>query len=342
MVFTFRGIGLMLASLGIGEIGDRYLPHRIIAVSFLLVAATSLLAVYIEEVIPTAITFFFSAVGCAGVGVISQLSIVEVHGSRVDPWMQFLHFCFGVGALISPMLFATIGSTSYIVFGFASLTMVAPMLCVHSPAIHKKAEERQESKRLQDMPPKLNKIIMVAFLIYVGVEVAYGGWIATYATITEIGTSEQAAYSSSIFWGAISLGRLLAVPFAVRYPTSSQLRTLICSSIASMLLASFLIMLGLKWLTVYLCSALFGLAISAIFPLLMSMPTFLGFKLTARMSSNYVVAAAVGESLIPALLGYSIKLMGPNSLFAGSLLLSISLLLLFQAIMKYESSSEKA
>jgi FHS family Na+ dependent glucose MFS transporter 1 len=294
VVFTFRGVGYVLASLGVGEIGDRYQPHHLLAVSFLLVGVTSFLAVYTEAVLPTAVVFFFSAVGCAGIDVLSQSSIVEVHGSKVDPWMQFLHFCFGLGSFISPLILATIGSNAYIALGLVSLLMIVPSFCFPSPVIHKNLEDKQEENTLQDIPSGLHKVIALAFLVYVGMEVGYGGWISTYGTITEIGTKEQAAYSSSIFWGAISLGRVIAVPFAVRYPTSLQLRTLIYLSVISMLIAGLLILTGMKWLTVFGCSALFGLALSAIYPLLMSMPTYLGFKLTAKKTSNYVVAGAIG------------------------------------------------
>jgi len=48
---------------------------------------------------------------------------------------------------------------------------------------------------------------------YVGVEVAYGGWIFTYA-VKVFGMGEtEADYLSSAFWGAITLGRLLAGTF---------------------------------------------------------------------------------------------------------------------------------
>jgi len=47
----------------------------------------------------------------------------------------------------------------------------------------------------------------------VGVEVAYGGWIFTYA-VKVFGMGEtEADYLSSAFWGAITLGRLLAGTF---------------------------------------------------------------------------------------------------------------------------------
>jgi hypothetical protein len=45
-----------------------------------------------------AILFFLSGGACAGIDVLSQSSTVEVYGDKVDPWMQFLHFCFGLGS----------------------------------------------------------------------------------------------------------------------------------------------------------------------------------------------------------------------------------------------------
>lgn len=74
-----------------------------------LVALTSFIAAKSDNIMILAVNFFISGSGCSTIDVLAQSSIVEVHGEKVDPWMQFLHFCFGLGALSSPILIAMIG-----------------------------------------------------------------------------------------------------------------------------------------------------------------------------------------------------------------------------------------
>jgi FHS family Na+ dependent glucose MFS transporter 1 len=179
---------------------------------------------------------------------------------------------------------------------------------------------------------------MLGFFFYVGFEVGYGGWISTYGSMSGVATKEQAAYCSSIFWCFRSIGRLLAVPFAIRYPTNIQFKILIYGCICSMLISNLLLLMNLTKLVIYGCSALYGLSMSAIYPLLISMPSYLKFRLSARNTSNYVLMGAFGESLMPVLLGYGISLIGPNTLFVASLVYAFILLFIYHQIMKFELS----
>lgn len=105
--------------------------------SFLIIAVTAFLAVSAEEVFSMCVIFFFSGLGCSGIEVISQASLVEVHEDKVDPWMQFLHFCFGVGAFLSPLFVAWFGGKSYIIFGVVSFALMVVCFIFDSPKIHK-------------------------------------------------------------------------------------------------------------------------------------------------------------------------------------------------------------
>jgi hypothetical protein len=129
------------------------------------------------------------------------------------------------------------------------------------------------------------------------------------------------------------------VPFAIRYPTSTQLKTLVYECIGSILLANFLILVNMRRLMIFGCSVLYGLSMSAIYPLMMSMASYLKLRLSAKNTLNYVVSGAMGESIIPILLGYSIGLISPNILFVASLVYARVLLLLYHQMMKFELST---
>lgn len=140
IVFTFRGVGYVLGSMSIGRFEEKFAAHKMMSCSFLIIAITCFLAVSTEAVIPMGIIFFFSSLGLSGIDVLSQASIVEVHGDKVDPWMQFLHFCFGLGSFISPLCLAWLGEQAYSLFGMMSLIMVVVFFLFDSPKIHKNKE----------------------------------------------------------------------------------------------------------------------------------------------------------------------------------------------------------
>lgn len=108
-----------------------------------------------------------------------------------------------------------------------------------------------------------------------------------------------------------------------------------------MALAMLLILSNNPRTVIFLCSGLYGLAMSAIYPLLMSMPSYLKYKMSAKDTSQFVVAGAIGESLVPVLVGYGISYIGPNSLFSSSLIYSCVALYLFSKIMAFEQTGDQ-
>ena len=70
---------------------------------------------------------------------------------------------------------------------------------------------------------KIVLLIALLLLFYVGAEVAFGGWIYTYAVALDLSDVTTAAYLTSAFWGALTVGRLLAIPLATRFRPRSIL-----------------------------------------------------------------------------------------------------------------------
>src|SRR5215510_10780708 len=52
---------------------------------------------------------------------------------------------------------------------------------------------------------------------YVGAEVAFGGWVYTYAVALKLAGVVGAAYLTSGFWLSFTLGRLISIPVATRF-----------------------------------------------------------------------------------------------------------------------------
>ena len=88
-----------------------------------------------------------------------------------------------------------------------------------------------------------------------------------------IGSTEkdsEAAYTSAIFYGTIAAGRIIAVPLSVYLDTTTMIRLqLSISSIGAILFASTA---SINYVATCFASAVFGLGLSSIFPLMMVLP----------------------------------------------------------------------
>jgi fucose permease len=116
---------------------------------------------------------------------------------------------------------------------------------------------------------------------------------------------------------------MLAVPAATRFSINSQLQVLIYSCVFSVSTALVLVGLGYTRIAVYLGSAWFGLSMSAIYPLLMSLPNYLKYRTTTEDTSRYVISGAIGESIIPIIFGLMMGTLGSNLLFINALIISL-------------------
>ena len=102
-----------------------------------------------------------------------------------------------------------------------------------------------------------------------------------------------------------------------------------------------MIVLDRLYITVYLGSALIGLALSAVYPLLMSIPGAMGYYLSPTNAAMFTVMGSTGESVIPVLFGVMIDLFGPGVLFVGALLISVGMIVLYRGIMGYKSEGKE-
>src|SRR5215510_4874086 len=140
-LFIARSLGTMLGSWLIGRWYDRVAGHPLMAAS-LLTSAIML------SLMPSA-TFLWAllalstlmGMSTASVNVGGHALIVLVHGERVRPFMSVMHFAFGVGGLLSPMLVAQFIHRSdglqitYMTLGLLTLPAVALSLLSRSPSL---------------------------------------------------------------------------------------------------------------------------------------------------------------------------------------------------------------
>lgn len=101
---------------------------------------------------------------------------------------------------------------------------------------------------------------------------------------------------------------LVAVVLSPRPFLLLQLLLTVCGSLLYLLLGSRSLLLSTA------TSVLFGLGLSSIFPLMMTLPGALGLRLDMQWTSAFLVGSTVGEALLPLCIGLGMELQGDEVL----------------------------
>lgn len=237
--------------------------------------------------------------------------LVWLHQDRVAPFMNGLHFTFGIGALLTPLIVAQAlsltGGIKWAYWVLAILIFPIALWLSRAPSpAHQISDNKQSTKVAR---PGLILLMVLFFFLYVGGEAGYGGWVYTYTISIGLGTETSAAYLTSLFWGALTAGRFIAIPIA------SRLRPAIILTID---LIGCLISIGAILIFPSSPQALWigtigaGVFMASIFP---TMITLAQEKLTVtgKITSWFFVGASSGGMLLPWVVGQFFEPIGPQT-----------------------------
>nr|XP_029487043.1 sodium-dependent glucose transporter 1-like isoform X1 [Oncorhynchus nerka] len=143
-------------------------------------------------------------------------------------------------------------------------------------------------------------MLFVFFFWYVGAEVAYGSFIFTYAKDYIHMDEAQAAGLNSLFWGTFAAGRGLAIFFvSCMHPGTMILLSLVGCTLSSL----FLTLFSTNRVALWICTGVYGASMSTTFPSGISWVEQYT-TVTGRSAAVFVVGAALGEMVLPALMGF--------------------------------------
>ncbi len=309
-LFTARSLGYLLGSLLGGRLYDRIQGHRVAGAVLLVMALTLALAPFIPILWLLTFDLLILGVGEGALDVGGNTLLVWLHRDRVGPFMNGLHFFFGVGAFLSPVIIAqailNLGAFAW-GYGLLALLLLVPMAWL--PPLPSPVSKAQSEGRA---PERINYLLvgMIAlfFFLYVGAESSYGGWVFTYATALKLADAANAAYLTSAFWGALTVGRLLAIPVARRFrPSQILLADLLGCGISLAVILAFPGSLLATWIgTIGV-----GLSMASIFPTMISLAGD-WMATTGQITSFFFVGASTGGMFLPWVIGQLFEPVGPQ------------------------------
>lgn len=312
LIFVFGSLGYLLGSLLGGRAYDLISGHRLMALSMLVMLSAAVvfpLASKLWLLLAAALIMGLSK-GTLDVG--GNTLLQWVHGGAIGPFMNGLHFSFGVGSFLSPILLAQIISITHEIYwvfwtiALLSLPLAIWFWFLPEPSAQFKTDHQNHSP-IPFLPVLL---IVLAFVLYVGAEVGFSNWIYTYAITLNLATAVTAAYLTSAFWGLFTVGRLLGIWIASRAPAP----TILFTDLTGCLGGLGLIILGhtsaaLLWIG----SSTLGLSMASIFPTIL-MLAGKRLRVSGTITGWFLVGAGIGGMLLPWFIGQAFVWIGPASM----------------------------
>jgi fucose permease len=324
LIFTSLALGGFLGTTLGGRSYDRIPGHAIMTVALLVMAGAAVL-------IPLTATFWLllllifvlgAAAGLMTVG--ANTLLVWIHPDNVGPWITGLHFFSGIGAVLAPLIIVFVMSATAgikVAFWIMAAIILIPavwLLLVKSPAIRQANKDENEGQIIY----KLVVPISIIFLLYVGAEVAFAGWLFTNTITLHPGQESMAGYLTAAFWIAFSVGRLAAIPISSRIPA----KTILVADFTGCLVSLGLVLaLPTSLTALWVATISLGLSMAAIFPAMLTFSEH-RLRLTGKVSGIIFGTAALGAMTVPLLIGQVFEAAGPR---ATMVVLFIDLLIAF-------------
>lgn len=333
VLFTSHALGYLLGALLGGRLYDRMAAHPLLAAMLALMAVATALVPLIPSLWLLAAVWLLVGLAGGALDVGGNTLMVWVHGRGVGPYMNGLHFFFGVGSFLGPLVVAlmlSLGAGAAQAYWPLALLLVpvvvwlVPLTSPRAPQDTGAADPKASPGAPRDGAPGAGgtrapqgavvALIALLLLLYVGAEAAFGGWIYSYALALEVGSEAGAAYLASAFWGALTVGRLLAIPLAARY----RPRTLLLADLLGCLASVGVI---LVWagpadrasaVALWLGTLGLGAAMASVFPTAITLAER-RVRITGQVTGWFLAGSSLGAMSLPWIIGQLFTAVGPSA-----------------------------
>ena len=316
ILFLCGSLGYTAGTFLGGRLFDRVRGHA-------LLGAAELVAAVCLALVPSVRWFglLLALTVCRGVveGVVNtggNTLLVWTHGEKASPFMNGLHFSFGLGAFVSPLVVARLIPWSggyrwayWAVAGFMALAGLWMLTMPGSPdpaehvAKARESQDRRGSGHIDALPIALSALFLFA---YVGGEISFGSWVYSYATTLGLASATAAAYLTSAFWASFTAGRLVSIPVAIRFTPRQVIPVALTGC---MLLAGLLMVApqsaGLLWAT----AIGLGFCMAPLWPTSFTLAGQV-VALTGFTSGLVLLGDSFGGMVLPSLTGKAIEAAG--------------------------------
>ncbi|HQR37151.1 MAG TPA: MFS transporter [Blastocatellia bacterium] len=345
ILFAARATGYFAGALVGGRLFDRFRGHPVLAAVLLVMAVCMSSVPFVSVLGLLAVVMLAIGITEGMLDVGANTLIVWSVRERVGPYLNSLHFFFAVGAFLAPIVVArAIAGTGGIAWAYWILAIylvpaAAWIALMPSPPAWIREQAPQPGDTGRQRPyGRLLALIVTFYVVYIGAESSFSGWIYSYAFEMHLENATGAAYLTSVFWGSLAVGRLIAIPFAARFRPRHILVVALVAACAC--ITGVLLVPDSVWV-LRAGSAGTGLAMAAVFP---TMLTLAGrhLPITGKLNSTIFAGASGGSIVFPWLIGQLFEPLGPRSVMVVIVSAAAGSLLLLGAILAAIEERERA
>jgi fucose permease len=233
--------------------------------------------------------------GFGGISIGMNVLVGLGFGARGAAALNLLNALYGLGAVLGPLLIA-LTLPNYRLPFLLSAVAAALLLVLLAKLAEPEAPSHSPDTSVSALWPLLGFVLL--YFLYVGSEVGTGTWSTTHLA-DSLGPA-GAAGVTALFWGALMVGRLLAVPISIRFsaPRVVIIAAMLGSAALALTHATPLAPLGY---------GLAGLFLAPIFPTGLAWLQQVYRAKAAQVSSIAIASANFGGVVIPPLIGLTIE-----------------------------------
>jgi fucose permease len=261
-----------------------------------------------------------SCVAGAGSGFIDAGVNTHVSLNRGVRYMGWLHASWAVGAALGPQVVVlSLAATGSWRAAFAAMSAAYLVIGLLVGARRQDWEQAAGNRTGPDPPaptiPTAHRrtllVLAGLFLVAAGIEATAGDWSYTQLTIGRSLSAGLAGWAASLFWAGLAGGRI-ALGLLGDRTTPTRL---LDASVAAASLAALTFWLSPPLVAAFIALPVLGVALSAIFPLLLSVtPARVGPAMTAHAVGYSLAAGTIGGGGLPAATGIVLQAVGVLSL----------------------------
>ncbi|KAA3660223.1 MAG: MFS transporter [Chloroflexi bacterium] len=317
-MFLVSALGSILGTILGGRILDRVPRGHLVLGAAQLFSAVLLAVIPLAGSLPILLLIsFFSGLPVGIINTGGNTLLMWTHGKKAGPYVNGLHFAFGLGAFLAPTIFAQVlkldGTYQHAYWALSLLAVCVGLFVLFLPDSPNNPDKHEDNVQSRENLRKALPVIIVALLFlffYVGSEITFGNWIYTYALTLDLADATRAAYLTSAFWLSFTIGRAISVPVAARFTPAQILAVAFLGGLGALTLM-FLWpgSLNLLWVSTLLVG--FFMA-----PVWATGYNLAGqsIKLTATVSSIIILGDSFGAVVLPWVTGQAIERFGAHTM----------------------------
>lgn len=303
-------IGFTLGYLSTSSTSGKIMKHislgALLAISCLM-TALSLLGYALSDswYVMIAASFFLGSGGGAIDSSINTYAASAFSASTVN----WLHAFYGVGATAGPLLITMMLAADfqwhhgYITVAFIQISLALLFLLTRRKwrVASDEAEHHSGPEYFQTLKLPAVWLYMLIFFLYTGIEQGFGQWLFTILTKSRNVTEELAGFSTSLYWGSLTIGRIIFGIVLTRIPVNKVL----AGAISGIVVGVVLFALDLNTALNLSGIIILGISNAPVFPSLVSItPDRIGKEHTATAIGVQISMAMLGGALVPGFAGF--------------------------------------